>query len=69
MVEVRYSGRAWVFDDLEEVTAINPETHSQFFLEFIDFGSTALFDEMVITPLTRDAHERVLGSRLPGLRR
>jgi DDE superfamily endonuclease len=47
---LRYLGRGLTFDDLEEYTAINEETHRQFFHKFIHFGSTALHDQYVKYP-------------------
>jgi hypothetical protein len=47
---LRYLGRGWTLDDLEENTGIGEETFRRFFHKFIHFGSTALYDEFVITP-------------------
>lgn len=47
---LRYLGRGLTFDDLEEYTAINEETHRQFFHRFIDYGSEVLHDEYVRYP-------------------
>jgi hypothetical protein len=33
---LRYLGREWTFDDLEEAMLIDEETHRQFFHHFID---------------------------------
>ena len=49
---LRYLGRGWTFDDLEESTAISEETHRQFFHVFITWGSTKLFDAFVRMPQT-----------------
>ena len=46
---LRYIGRGWTFDDLEENTSIHEETHRQFFRIFIFWGSTALFAEYVLS--------------------
>jgi hypothetical protein len=35
---LRYLGRGWTFDDLEENTGIGEETFRRFFHKFIDFG-------------------------------
>ena len=32
---LRYIGRGWTFDDLEEATGINEETHRQFFTNLL----------------------------------
>jgi len=47
---LRHLGRGLAFDDLEEFTAINEETHRQFFHKFIDFGSTVLYNKYVRMP-------------------
>jgi hypothetical protein len=51
---LRYLGRGWTFDDLEDVTAISEEVHRSFFHVFIDFGNKVLFDRYIITPSTTD---------------
>ena len=47
---LRYLGRGWTFDDIEEATTINEETHCQFFHIYIAFGSTELYGRFVIVP-------------------
>ena len=47
---LRYLGRGWTFDDLEEVTGILEETHRCFFHTFIAFGSSVLYDRYVRVP-------------------
>jgi hypothetical protein len=37
---LRYLGRGWTFDDIEESTAVSREVHRVFFHQFIEFGST-----------------------------
>ena len=54
LVSLRYLGRGWTFDDLEEQTAISRENHRQFFHTFIKFGSTFLFEKYVNAPLDAD---------------
>ena len=49
---LRYLGRGWTFDDIEESTGIDEETHRQFFHHFINIGSTALYNQHVVTPTT-----------------
>ena len=44
---LRYLGRSWTFDDLEESTAISRESHRQFFLKYIKYGSAHLFKKYV----------------------
>jgi len=47
---LRYLGRGWTFDDVEEATGISEETHRQFFEAFINFGSTVLYQKWVVPP-------------------
>jgi DDE superfamily endonuclease len=49
---LRYLGRGLTFDDLEEYTAINEETHRQFFHIFIKFGAEYLYPRFVYYPKT-----------------
>ena len=49
---LRYLGRGWIFDDLEEATGIGRETHLQFFHQFIKFGSRDLYESYVKYPTT-----------------
>jgi hypothetical protein len=49
---LRYLGRGLTFDDLEEYTSINEETHRQFFRRFIEYGATVLYREYVQYPQT-----------------
>jgi hypothetical protein len=49
---LRYLGRGLTFDDLEEYTAINEETHRQFLNRFIYYGAKELFIEFVQMPTT-----------------
>jgi DDE superfamily endonuclease len=49
---LRYLGRGLTFDDLEEFTAIDEETHRQFFHKFIEYGSTVLYPQFVKMPTT-----------------
>ena len=51
---LRYLGRGWTIDDLEEVTVINPETIRIFIHRFIEFGSDTLYNKYVKTPATLD---------------
>ena len=48
---LRYLGRGWTFDDIEEQTAILCDVHRAFFHNFIDFGSTTLYSMHVLTPV------------------
>ena len=47
---LRYLGRGWTFDDLEEASGINEETHCQFFHKFIDYGGNKLYPKFVKYP-------------------
>ena len=49
---LRYLGRGWTFDDIEEATAVSKEVHRTFFHRFIEFGSTTLYTKHVIFPTT-----------------
>ena len=51
---LRYIGRGWTFDDLEESTSISEETHRQFFHCFILWGSTVLYDSYVAYPIDKE---------------
>ena len=44
---LRYLGRGWTFNDLEEQTLISTEVHCNFFHEFIRIGGTILYEEYV----------------------
>jgi Plant transposon protein len=47
---LRYLGRGWSFDDLEEATSISQETHRCFFHIFINFSRHILYPMYVIHP-------------------
>jgi hypothetical protein len=51
---LRYLGRGWTFDDLQEATGIDAETHRKFFHTFVKFGSTILFDRYVRMPTNKE---------------
>ena len=40
---LRYIGRNWTFDDLEEATAISGENHRQFYMVMCKYGSQILY--------------------------
>jgi len=48
---LRYFGRGWTFDDIEENTAISKEVHRTIFHCFVEFGSTVLYEKYVLTPV------------------
>ena len=45
---LRYVGRGFTFDDLEECTAISRETHRQFMNTFIKYGSSVMWKRYII---------------------
>jgi hypothetical protein len=47
---LRYLGRGFTFDDIEENTAVSKEVHRTFFHRFVEFGSTVLYEKYVLTP-------------------
>eukprot|EP00804_Cyclotella_cryptica_P028824 CCRYP_019719-RA/>CCRYP_019719-RA protein AED:0.29 eAED:0.29 QI:0/0/0/1/0/0.5/2/0/232 len=47
---LRYLGRGWTFDDVEECTAVSQEVHRIFFGRFIEFASTVLLNKYVVYP-------------------
>mmetsp|Transcript_32764 Transcript_32764/g.59344 ORF Transcript_32764/g.59344 Transcript_32764/m.59344 type:complete len:265 (+) Transcript_32764:205-999(+) len=51
---LRYLRRGWTFDDVEEATLIDEETHRQFFHCFIDYCSTTMYKQFVISPLSSE---------------
>lgn len=55
---LRYLGRGWTFDDLEESTAISREVHRVFFHKFIDYGSADLYERHVIAPTNYEEAKR-----------
>ena len=54
LTALRYLGRGWTCDDLEESTGVSMETIRLFLLQFIKFGSTTLYNEYVQKPITQD---------------
>jgi hypothetical protein len=65
---LRYIGRGWTFDDLEEATGISQETHRSFFHVFICIGSTVLFRKYVVSPKNNeDAQTHMHEMKLAGL--
>ena len=51
---LRYLGRGWCFDDLEEQTCISEETHRRFLHVYLHWGSTTLYDKYVTLPADGD---------------
>ena len=47
---LRYLGRGWCFDDLEEATCISEEVHRIFFHKFITYGAEILYPMFVKYP-------------------
>ncbi|KAG7369524.1 DDE superfamily endonuclease [Nitzschia inconspicua] len=52
LTALRYLGRGWTFDDLEEATAISEEVIRNFFHQFIHWGSERLYVDYVRSPET-----------------
>ena len=44
---LRYLGKGWTFDDLEESTGISEEVHHNFFHIFIEYGRNVLYPHYV----------------------
>ena len=58
---LRYLGRGWTFDDIQEATGISAEVHRCFFHLFVKFGASTLYDEHVKYPTNQEeiaSHER-----------
>ena len=51
---LRYLGRGWVIDDLEEQTCISYKTICAFIHRFIEWGSTELYEEYVVAPIKKE---------------
>jgi hypothetical protein len=51
---LRYLGRGWTFDDLQEATLISQERYRKFFHDFILVGSTVMFNKWVRQPVSPD---------------
>ena len=49
---LRYLGRAHTFDDASESTYISTEVHRQFFMAFMEYGSTVLYNKYVLNALS-----------------
>ena len=52
LASLRYLGRGWTFDDLEEATAISREVLRKFHHAFIEFGARVLYPMWVKGPET-----------------
>ena len=48
---LRYMGRGWTMDDLEEATGINQETHRKFFHQFVKYEASILYKRYVSYPI------------------
>lgn len=60
LTALRYLGRGWTFDDLEEQTAISEEVIRVFFHAFIEFGSTVLYDKFVNAHLIKRSDQATI---------
>jgi hypothetical protein len=47
---LRFLGRGWTLDDLEESTFIHREVHRVFFHQFIEFGASMLYPKFITMP-------------------
>ena len=67
---LRYLGRGWTFDDLEESTFIDKEVHRVFFHKFVEFGANKLYPKYVTMPSTieelRDCEAEYRSAGFPG---
>jgi hypothetical protein len=65
---LRYLGRGWTFDDVEESTGIDEEAHQQFFNCFIEVGSSHLFLKKYVLELVTviDAHNYMHEMQIAG---
>ena len=67
---LRYLGRGWSFDDLEESTFITSEVHWVFFHKFVEFGSKMLYPMYVSVPTPlkelRDCESEYRAAGFPG---
>eukprot|EP00804_Cyclotella_cryptica_P015709 CCRYP_019516-RA/>CCRYP_019516-RA protein AED:0.25 eAED:0.25 QI:0/0/0/1/1/1/2/0/275 len=65
---LRYLGRGWTFDDIEECTAVSQEVHRVFFGKFIEFGSTVLYNKYVVYPKNfKEAKDHMIEFTVAGL--
>ena len=60
LTSLRYLGRGWTFDDLEESTAISEEVIRIFFHQFIAWGSEFLYTEHVRPPVSFEEAQNTL---------
>lgn len=49
---LRYLGRGWTFDNIQESTYINRDVHRNFFHNFTEFGATRLYPKYAMIPST-----------------
>ena len=67
---LRYLGRGWTFDDIEESTFINKDVQRVFFHKFVEFGATKLYRKYVTAPSTleelRDCESEYRSAGFPG---
>ncbi len=67
---LRYLGRGWTFNHIEEATGIHKEVHCVFLHCFIAFGSTVFYEKHVLSPVSiADAHSHMSEfseARFPG---
>jgi hypothetical protein len=58
---LRYIGRGWTFDDIEEATAISEETHRRFLHVFLQWGDSTFFYEQVVMPNNKEEAKKHMG--------
>ena len=61
---LRYLGRSWTFDDINEANGISREVNRIFFLCFIEFGSSSMYKKYVIdvaNSINISNHEQLFG--------
>jgi hypothetical protein len=54
LAALKYLGRTCTFDDLQESTFISERTLQRFCRAFVEYGSTSLYDSVVIAPTTME---------------
>mmetsp|Transcript_21879 Transcript_21879/g.28194 ORF Transcript_21879/g.28194 Transcript_21879/m.28194 type:complete len:120 (+) Transcript_21879:606-965(+) len=54
---LRFLGRGWTIDDLEEQTMISQETHRKFLHVYLSWGSTVFYQKHVYLPTSEGIAE------------
>ena len=67
LTALRYIGRAWTIDDLNEATGVSQEVIRNFIHIFLEYGATVLYRRYVITPsCSKEAKTHMGEYRLAG---